>query len=292
MAVSANIVKQLRERTGAGMMDCKKALVKADGDLEKAVEEMRKAGQAKADKKESRTAAEGLVIAKQSDDNHQAIILEVNCETDFVARDGKFKEFANQLADEALRHNLTDPDKLSETVLPSGETIEQRRKDLINQIGEKISIRRISIISEGDHISCYSHGGQIGVIVAIKGGDKALAKDLAMHIAASQPQSVSPDNVPQTVIDKEKEIFKAQARESGKPENIIEKMVSGKIDKFINEQSLEGQAFVKDPSIKVGNLLKDKNASVITFARYSVGEGIEKEQVDFGTEVMSQAKGE
>lgn len=292
MAITASMVKELRERTGAGMMECKKALVESNGDMEQAIDAMRKAGQAKADKKASRTAAEGTVVIATSSDNKQAALVEVNCETDFVARDKNFTDFANQVAQAILVSQETNIEKIAELKLVSGETIEVARKNLITKIGENISVRRCEFLSnENGTLGAYSHSGRIGVVVSIEGGDEELAKDLAMHVAASNPQVVDPSEVSQELVAREKEIFSAQARESGKPEAIIEKMIEGRIRKFLDEVSLVGQPFVKDPNQKVSVLLKAKNAKILGFNRYAVGEGIEKEETNFAEEVMSQVRG-
>lgn len=288
MQITASLVKELRERTGAGMMDCKKALNEADGDIEVAIEEMRKSGAANAAKKAGRIAAEGIISVKQSDKS--AIILEINCETDFVAKDENFLNFANSVIEAIETHGPADVETLMG--LSAGEqTIEEANQQLISKIGEKITVRRFEKISSEDQIGNYLHGDRIGVIVEIEGGDEALAKDLAMHIAASKPVCVSEDEVSQDILNKEKEIFSAQAEESGKPAEIIEKMVTGRIKKFLKEITLLGQPYVKDPDQTVENLLKSANASVLSFRRYEVGEGIEKKVDNFAEEVMSQAKG-
>jgi elongation factor Ts len=288
MSISAKLVKELRERTGAGMMECKKALVSTAGDIEKAIDEMRKSGQAKADKKASRTAAEGAVIVAKEGNN--TILLEVNCETDFVGRDENFLAFCNNVAKAAAKANETDVTAIGSLKI-DGASIEEARKALITKIGENIQIRRAELISSDHTVGEYIHGGRIGVIVEIEGGDTSLAKDIAMHVAASSPVVVSQDDVPADLVNKEKEIFTAQAAESGKPANIIEKMITGRIRKFLDEVSLLGQAFVKDPNQKVSQVLKSANAKVISFKRVVVGEGIEKEESNFAEEVMSQVKG-
>ncbi len=289
MSISAKLVKELRERTGAGMMECKKALVETAGDIEKAIDEMRKSGQAKADKKASRTAAEGIVIVEKS--NNSTVLLEVNCETDFVARDTNFMAFCNDVAKAAAKAKEVTVEKISQLTLNSGASVEDARKELIAKIGENIQIRRAELITTENIVGEYIHGGRIGVIVEVEGGSESLAKDIAMHIAASSPVVVSPDDVPDELVSKEKEIFTAQAAESGKPANIIEKMIMGRIRKFLDEASLLGQAFVKDPNQKVSQVLKAGNAKVISFKRVVVGEGIEKEESNFAEEVMSQVKG-
>ena len=289
MQITASLVKELRERTGAGMMDCKKALQEANGDIEVAIEEMRKSGAAKAAKKAGRIAAEGLITIKQ--DGQEITILETNCETDFVAKDENFVTFTNKVIDAVIANNPADVDALMQTSL-GDQTVEEANQQLVAKIGEKITIRRFERLSAKGQLGTYSHGNRIGVIVDLEGGDEALAKDIAMHIAASKPVCVSEDQVPQDVLDKEKEIFSAQAAESGKPPEIIEKMVSGRIQKYLKEITLLGQPFVKDPDQTVEKLLKAANASVSSFIRYEVGEGIEKKVDNFAEEVMSQAKGD
>ncbi|AJC48553.1 elongation factor Ts [Allofrancisella guangzhouensis] len=287
--ISAKLVKELRERTGAGMMECKKALVSANGDIEKAAEEMRISGQAKADKKASRIAAEGIIEAYVAEG--RAILLEINSETDFVARDESFKTFAREAAKAAHTANAKNIEEvLTAKLSVHKESVEEARKSLIAKIGENIQVRRVKTL-EAPTLGSYVHGGKIGVVVALEGGDEGLAKDIAMHVAAVNPMVVSGDEVPADVVAKEKEIFTAQAKESGKPMEIIEKMIEGRIRKFLDEVALLGQAFVKDPNIKVEKLVKDKGAKVLSFIRLDVGEGIEKKEEDFATEVMNQIKG-
>lgn len=288
MAITASLVKELRERTGAGMMDCKKALTEAGGDIEAAIEEMRKSGMAKAAKKAGRVAAEGGVVIKQ--EGGKAIIIEVNSETDFVANDDNFKGYASEVAGIALAEQPADVEALMAAPM-GGETVETARQQLIQKIGENINVRRFELVNSDGVLGGYQHGARIGVLVELEGGDEALAKDIAMHIAASRPICVSEDQVPQETLDKEKEIFSAQAAESGKPAEIIEKMVTGRIAKFLKEVTLLGQPFVKDPDTTVEKLLKGANASVKGFIRYEVGEGIEKKEDNFAEEVMAQAKG-
>jgi elongation factor Ts len=272
------------------MMECKKALVATGGDIEVAMDEMRKSGQAKADKKAGRVAAEGVVLVRTSADGKRALLLEINSETDFVARDDTFTAFANDAADIALEKGLTSVEALSEATLASGQTVEETRQATIAKIGENVKLRRISIVETDGLVGSYVHSGRIGVLVELKGGDEALARDLAMHVAASGPVVVSRDQVPQDLVEKEKEIFTAQAKESGKPDAIIEKMITGRINKFLDEVSLLGQGFIKDPNQKVQNLLKEKGADVISFIRLEVGEGIEKKEDNFVEEVMAQVK--
>lgn len=289
--ISAGLVMQLRERTGAGMMECKKFLIATNGDIEAAIMEMRKAGQAKADKKADRVAAEGMVSIVRSADERTAVILEVNSETDFAARDDNFINFANTVAEAALNSSVSDVTALSELKLSNGNTVEQARQELFAKIGENIKLRRFERITcEGGVVGYYLHGSRIGVMVALKNGDEALAKDIAMHIAASKPIVVSRDQVSAEAIENEREIFTAQAKESGKPQEIIDKMIEGRINKFIDEVSLIGQPYVKNPDIKVGQLLKEKNAEVVSFVRYVVGEGIEKKEDNFVEEVMAQVR--
>lgn len=291
MAITASLVKELRERTGAGMMECKKALVETDGDIDAAIEHMRKTGLAKADKKSDRVAAEGAIIIKTDMDKKNAAIVEVNSETDFVSGGDDFLNFANAVCDKLLAEKPADLEALSAMKLDSGETIDDTRRALIAKIGENISIRRISLMSTSGVLGVYLHGSRIGVVVDLEGGDEELAKDVAMHIAASKPECISADQVSAESIAKEREIFEAQAKESGKPDNIIEKMVEGRIKKFVNEVTLYGQAFVKDPDTTVEKLVKSKNANVVAFQRFEVGEGIEKKQENFAEEVMAQIKG-
>jgi elongation factor Ts len=288
MSVTAKMVKELRERTGAGMMDCKKALVATAGDIEKAIDEMRKSGQAKADKKSSRTAAEGAVVVGVS--KNKTVLLEVNCETDFVARDDNFLDFAKEVAKSAAESAESDVIKIGKLVLSDGKSVEESRKELVNKIGENIQVRRAELIDSGNNVGSYIHSGKIGVIVEID-GPVDLGKDIAMHIAASSPVVVSQDDVPADLVAREKEIFIAQAAESGKPKEIIEKMVGGRLRKYLDEVSLLGQAFVKDPNQKVSQILKSANAKVVSFKRLVVGEGIEKKESNFAEEVMNQVHG-
>lgn len=292
MAITAALVKELRERTGSGMMECKKALVEANGDIELAIEEMRKAGLAKADKKADRVAAEGIIAIEVSADGKNAIMLEVNSETDFVAKADDFINFVNAVAKKAIELEPADVDALKEMTLDSGETVETVRQALVAKIGENIQIRRFTTLStDSGVIGFYRHGDRIGTMVQINGGDEALAKDLAMHVAASRPQAVSAAELPQELLDKERDIVATQAKESGKPDNIVEKMIEGRMAKFVNEISLLGQAFVKDPDLTVEKLVKNAGATVDAFAFYEVGEGIEKAEDNFAEEVMAQARG-
>ena len=292
MAITASMVKELRERTGAGMMDCKKMLTETNGDMEAAIDLMRKSGAAKADKKSGRVAAEGIIVITVSDDAKEASIVEVNCETDFVAKDEGFIAFAKAVGARVLADKPADVEALSSLPLDSGETVEEVRTGLIAKIGENIKVRRFEIIStDSGSVYDYSHGSRIGVAVAMTGGDETLGKDIAMHIAASRPMCISEKDVPADVLEKEKEILIAQAEGSGKPKEIIEKMVEGRMRKYLAEITLVGQPFVKDPDKTVGDLLKEAGAEVTDFVRYEVGEGIEKKQEDFAAEVMAQVKG-
>lgn len=293
MAITASMVKELRERTSAGMMECKKALTETDGDMEAAVQLLRTSGAAKADKKAGRVAAEGVVSIYISDDKKLGVIVEVNSETDFVAKGDDFKKFADDIAELVATSNPGDMDELYASKLPSGETVDEARRALIAKLGENITVRRFERIeAEGDaEVSSYQHGTKIGVLVNSSGGNDSLGKDIAMHIAALKPICVTPDQVPSDAVEKEKEVFSAQAAESGKPAEIIEKMITGRINKFLNEVALHGQDFVKDPSMTVGKLLNSENATVIHFTRVEVGEGIEKKVEDFAAEVAAQAKG-
>jgi elongation factor Ts len=276
------------------MMECKKALVETDGDLEAAIEHMRKSGQAKAAKKAGRTAAEGVIVIETSDDRRRAAMVEVNCETDFVAKDENFCSFADAVAERALNGGNLEVAELLSQPLHEGEetTVEQAREALVAKLGENMSVRRMIRYeaSEG-RISSYIHGVRIGVMVELEGGDDELGRDLAMHIAASNPVCVAADDVPQAMQDKEREIFMAQARDSGKPENIIEKMIEGRMRKWLAEITLQGQPFVKDPDTTVGKLLDQAGARVVRFQRFEVGEGIEKKSENFAEEVMAQARG-
>lgn len=282
-AISAALVKELRERTGLGMMECKKALVEAQGDIEVAIEELRKSGQAKAAKKAGRTAAEGVVAVKVADDASFGVLVEVNSETDFVARDDNFLGYVGKVVDAAFTRKEADV-----AALMAGE-LEEDRLALVQKIGENISVRRIAIV-EGGVIGSYVHSNnRIAVLTKLEGGDAELAREIAMHVAAVSPQVVNKEDMPAELVEKEKEIFAAQAEQSGKPANIIEKMIEGRISKFLAESSLVEQPFVKDPDTTVGALARKAGATVISFVRYEVGEGIEKEEVDFAAEVRAQA---
>jgi len=286
MAISASMVKELRERTGAGMMECKKALVETDGDIEAAIEHLRKSGQAKADKKSSRIAAEGVVVVKAN--GSKAVIIEVNSETDFVAKDENFLMFVNAVADAALASGQVDVASLAADSLADGQTVDGARTELVNKVGENISVRRIAQIRHEGPISHYIHGAKIATIVALEGGDEELARDVAMHIAATNPSCIDETVVPAEMLESERRILTEQAQDSGKPPEIIEKMVNGRVAKFLKEITLVGQPFVKDPDVTVGKLLDTAGAKVVSFTRFEVGEGIEKKVENFADEVMKQ----
>lgn len=287
MAITAAQVKELRERSGAAMMDCKRALQATDGDIEAAIEKMRKEGQAKADKKASRVAAEGIV--RVAVDGARAAIVEVNCETDFVAKNDGLVALADDAAKAVLGGDVADVEALS-AVSTNGESFDERRRNLIANVGENINIRRFATLDGSDVVGHYLHGERIGVIIGLTGGDEALARDLAMHVAASKPEFVSAEQVPAEIREREKEILVAQAADSGKPPEIIEKMIVGRLNKYLGEITLLGQPFVKDPDQTVAKLLKAAGASVTGFVRFEVGEGIEKEESNFAEEVMAQAR--
>ena len=293
MQITASMVKELRERTGSGMMECKKALQEADGDIDVAIENMRKSGMAKADKKSGRVAAEGRVVIKISDDGKSAAVVEVNCETDFVSGGDDFLSFVDAIATTALNNKPADIAALSEMTLDgSSETIEEARKAKIAKIGENMQLRRFELLeTTAGTFGSYLHGARMGVLVEMENGNDDLIKDVAMHIAASNPLCVSESEVPVDVLEKEKEILRAQALESGKPADIVEKMLTGRIRKYLAEITLLGQSFVKDPDKTVETLLSDAGATVNRFVRYEVGEGIEKKQENFADEVMAQVNG-
>lgn len=283
--ISASQVKELREKTGLGLMDCKKALEEANGDLDLAVEELRKTSGLKASKKSSRSAADGLIGIKSL--QGKSFMVEINCETDFVARDDSFNSFMQ----EVLEIVSSNRDKSLEELLEAG--IEEKREKLVQKLGENIVVRRITASEDSaDYSGVYLHSNnKIGTIISLKGGTEEVAKDIAMHAAATDPMAISPSDISQDVIGKEREIYKAQSEESGKPSDIVEKMIEGKIRKFLSEVSLTEQDYVKDPSIKINDLLKNSDASIVGFRRFEVGEGIEVEKVDFASEVMSQIEG-
>ncbi len=287
MAITASLVKELRERTGSGMMECKKALVETDGDIKAAAELMRKSGAAKADKKAGRVAADGVIKVLVSDDAKTAVILEINSETDFVAKDDNFQAFADAVLATLTQQKPTSVDALSTMTMDNGQSVEEARQALIAKVGENIQVRRFEIMESDASIACYLHGARIGVLVD-SNAEADLARDIAMHVAAANPQFVEQDAIPAEYVEKEKSILIAQAESSGKPAEIIEKMIRGRLDKFLAEVTLLGQPFVKDPDQKVGKLLSAAGASVTRFIRYEVGEGIEKKIEDFAAEVASQ----
>ncbi len=289
MQISAQQVKELRERSGAGMMECKKALVANEGDIDVAMEWLRKQGLAKADKKAGRVAAEGRIVAAQNSD--AAILVEVNCETDFVAKDENFLKFSDNVAKVALESGVADVEALKAAAFQGGDSVEDTAKGLIAKIGENIQVRRMARVTSSDTLGSYIHGGRIGVLVALKGGSADLAKGIAMHVAAMNPAYVTPDDVPAEVLDKEKEIALAQMtdKDKAKPAEIQEKMIQGKLRKLCAEQSLTGQAYVLDTASTVGDVLKKQGAEILAVERLAVGEGIEKAEDDFAAEVMKQA---
>ena len=287
MAITASLVKELRERTGSGMMECKKALVETDGDIEAAAELMRKSGAAKADKKAGRVAADGAIKLMVSDDAKTAVILEINSETDFVAKDDNFQAFADQVLAVIAAQQPTSVEQLASLQLENGQSVEEARQALIAKVGENIQVRRFQRVESDASIASYAHGARIGVLVD-SSADAGLARDIAMHIAAVNPQFVDQNGIPAEFVEKEKGILIAQAESSGKPAEIIEKMIQGRLDKFLAEVTLMGQPFVKDPDQKVSKLLASAGAEVNGFIRYEVGEGIEKKVEDFAAEVASQ----
>ena len=293
MQITASMVKELRERTGSGMMECKKALQETDGNIDVAIENMRKSGLAKADKKSGRVAAEGRVVIEISEDGKSAAVVEVNCETDFVSGGDDFLSFVKAVAKTALNNKPADIAALSEMTIDGGtDSIEDTRKKMIAKIGENIQLRRFELLeSEDATFGSYLHGTRMGVLVEMKNGNDELCKDIAMHIAASNPLCVSEANVPADVLEKEKDILRAQALESGKPADIVEKMLTGRVRKYLAEITLLGQSFVKDPDKTVETLLSDADATVVRFVRYEVGEGIEKKVENFADEVMAQING-
>ena len=288
--ITAGMVKDLREATGLGMMDCKKALVETNGDFKAAEEFLRIKSGAKASKAASRIAAEGLVSAFISTDGKVGALVEVNCETDFMAKNDAFMAFASNVAQAIAQNNPSDSETLSSVVLAGGDSVEDARKSLIMKLGENVSVRRFVRYSTTGKVVAYLHGSKIGVLLDISGGDDALGKDLAMHIAASKPICVSKEQVSQELLDTERKVYTAQAAESGKPANIIEKMVEGRIAKYLAEVTLLGQPFVKDPDILVEKLLSTHNVKVNAFQMFVVGEGIEKVVVDYAAEVAAAAK--
>ena len=282
--IKASMVKELRDRTGLGMMECKKALTEAGGDIDAAIEALRKSSGMKAAKKAGRTAAEGTVAVKLADDHSSGVLVEVNSETDFAARDANFLGFVDQVVERVFdSSSMAVADVMS-------ESLESARQALVQKIGENISYRRGQRLA-ASNVGSYVHGnGKIAVLVGLTGGDSELAKDVAMHIAAVNPQVAKPEDMPAELLEKERAIYVAQAAESGKPPEIVEKMVEGRVRKFLAESSLVEQPFVKDPDTKVGKLLKDGGADIVGFVRYEVGEGIEVEEVDFAAEVAAQVQ--
>jgi len=290
MSITAAMVKELRERTGSGMMECKKNLVEANGDMELAIENMRKSGLAKADKKSGRIAAEGMIGIQASEDGKTVAMVEINSETDFVVKSEDFQKFVNQVAESLLENTIEDDEQLSNMTLANGDSVEIARRALVAKVGENITVRRFAkYVNVAGGVACYLHGGKIAVIVELANNDSEFGKDIAMHIAAANPAYVSADQVNEEVIQKEKDIFTAQALESGKKPEIVEKMISGRIKKFLAEITLEGQSFIKDDKMSVADFAKSKNNSIVRFTRFEVGEGIEKEVVDFAAEVRAQA---
>ena len=290
MTISAALVKELRERTGAGMMDCKKALTQTDGDIDQGIELLRTLGVASAEKKSGRIATEGAIVQLVSDDNSSGVLVEVNCETDFVAKDSSFKEYATAVGQCLLAGKQKTMEELEKSELHAEISVNQARQELITKIGEKISVRRFDRLrSPSGLVAGYLHGGRIGVLVSMDKCGVELGKDIAMHIAASRPICVAEDDIPEEVIEAERSIFMAQAKESGKSDDIVTRMVNGKLKKFMKENTLLGQAYVKNPEISVGDLVAGVDARVCDMLRYEVGEGLEKRDDDFVAEVMAQA---
>lgn len=282
--VSAKLVKELRDRTGLGMMECKKALEEASGDIELAIDNLRKSGQAKAAKKAGNIAADGAIVIAQ--DGNKALLLEVNCQTDFVAKDENFTVFANKVAQLALQNNTTDVVAISQLPFDDGQSVEEARVSLVQKIGENIQVRRAEII-EGANLATYRHGIRIGVVVVYEGGSEEVGKSVAMQVAAFNPLAVNEESVPADILAREKDIIEAKAKESGKPEAVVEKMITGGLQKYLNEVTLLNQPYVMDNEKKVGDVLKSEGATVIAFKRLEVGEGIEKKQEDFAAEVAA-----
>lgn len=295
MQITASMVKELRERTGAAMMECKKALVDSGGDIDAAIENMRKSGQAKADKRAGRIAAEGLIAMRISADARRAAMVEVNCETDFVAKEDEFKSFVALVTQKALELQLADAEALGRVPLEANgvATIDERRRELVAKIGENITVRRVAVIAcRGDRLGNYLHGNQrIGALVDIKGGNEEVSKNLAMHIAWSNPQSLNEDDLDPGFVEREREIIKAQVADSGKPPEIQQKIITGRVNKLLKEVTLLGQAFVRDDKVSVAKHLQANGAEVLAYARFEVGEGIEKKSENFAEEVMAQVHG-
>lgn len=291
--ITAAMVQALRARTGAGMMNCKRALESVGGDLDAAAEAMRKSGQIQAEKKSGRIAAEGLIISKSKAVMGPAIMLEVNCETDFVGRDENFKQFAEKTAECALEHQIVSIEALlAFTCAESGETVEKAREALVAKLGENIQLRRVHLVAPeaGIILGSYVHSGRIGAIVQLKGGNETLAKDLALHVIANNPTVISADDIAEQILSKEREIIMAQSQGSGKPLAVIDKIVEGRLSKFRDEMSLLGQPFIKDPTLRVEQCLESAGAKLVSFVRFAVGEGIEKSTEDFAEAVMAQVK--
>ena len=288
MSISTSMVKELRERTGAGMMECKKALVETGGDMERAIELHRKLGQAKADKKSRRITADGRIIVMT--DGNRAVIVEINSETDFVAKDENFIAFAESVATMALAGHAKKVEALMAEFSTDGKMIEAARTELISKVGENISVRRFARVDAADQLGSYTHRGRIGAIVSLSGGNAELARDIAMHVVASNPVCIDESGVPVEMLASERRILTGQAAESGKPPDIIQKMISGRLSKFLRENTLLGQKFIKDPDVSVGKLLGVAGAQIEEFVRYELGEGIEKKQENFAIEVMAQIK--
>ncbi len=282
--ITAKLVKELRDRTGLGMMECKKALQEANGDIELAIDNLRKSGQAKAAKKAGNIAADGAIIIAQAD--NKALLLEVNCQTDFVAKDENFTAFANKVAELALANNTTDVASISALAYADDQTVEEARVALVQKIGENIQVRRAEVI-EGSNLAVYRHGIRIGVVVSYEGGSEATGKSIAMQVAAFNPIAVNEADVPADILAREKDIIEAKAKESGKPENVVEKMIAGGLQKYLNEVTLVNQPYVIDNDKKVGDVLKADSMTVVAFKRLEVGEGIEKKQEDFAAEVAA-----
>ncbi|TWH15365.1 MULTISPECIES: translation elongation factor Ts [Pseudoxanthomonas] len=289
MEITASLVKELRERTGAGMMECKKALTENNGNIDAAAEWLRKAGLAKADKKAGRVAADGRIAVAQ--DGGKAVLVEINSETDFVAKDTNFLAFAEAVAQAALASGADDVEALKAAKLASGETVEEARAAVIAKVGENVQVRRLALIDSANNVAAYVHGGRIGVLVEVKGGDAELARGIAMHVAAMNPPHIKASDVPAEFIAKEKEIelAKMSEKDKAKPAEILEKIISGKINKIVNEVTLYGQPYVLDTNQSVEQVLKAAGAEVVRFERLAVGEGIEKKEDDFAAEVMKQA---
>ena len=288
MNITASLVKSLRDRTGAGMMECKKALTQTGGDIEAAIEHMRKAGMAKADRKADRIAAEGVIVIAR--DGARAAMVEINSETDFVAKDASFSGFAQKAGELALKDGGDTLEGLLGQKADESHTLDDARRALIAKIGENISVRRVQSLSAAGPLGSYSHGARIGVLVALEGGDEELARDVAMHVAATNPQYLSANEVPAEALEKERGILTEQALQEGKPEHIVAKMVEGRVRKHLAEITLLGQPFVKDPDISVEKLVANANAKVSAYIRFEVGEGIEKKQENFADEVMKQVR--